>query len=248
MRHGILAGAGIIAGQITHAAWRELPSFEGSDPSGVIGDPERPPLRLLVLGDSTVTAPGLHDVDAGWPRLVAQHLADRFCVELVCLAEGGAKSKDVLRMQLPRALQQQWDLAIVSVGSNDVLRLVPVWRFAERLDTIVHRLRERSRAVILFGVGDIGSIPRLPFPADRLAAGAGHVADWVHRRTARRHHVYKIDQWRLTTAAFNSGVHMFAPDMFHPSELGHRAWADALIPTVEAAVGDLAHSPEHRTA
>ncbi len=66
------------------------------------------------------------------------------------------------------------------------------------------------------------------------------MADWVHRRVADRHGVLKIDQWNLTTAAFNSGLHMFSPDLFHPSPEGHRAWADALIPTMEEAVARLA--------
>ncbi len=233
IRQAALAATGIVAGQIAHAVRRELPSFEGLDPSGTFGDASRPPLRLLLLGDSTVTAPGLDDADATWGRLVAQYLARDHHVELVSLAEGGAKSRDVLEQQVPAAVGRQWDLAIVSVGSNDVMRFVPVWRFARRLDAVVDKLRPWCRAIILFGVGDIGSIPRLPYPADRLAAGAGHVADWVHRRVAARHDVAKIDQWRLTTAAFNSGPHMFSPDLFHPSPLGHQAWANALIPTID---------------
>jgi lysophospholipase L1-like esterase len=160
-------------------------------------------------------------------------------VELACLAEGGAKAQDVVEHQLHRALEERWDVAIVSVGSNDIMRFVPVWRFEQRLDHIVASLKEVADAVVLFGVGDLGSIPRLAFPLDRIASGAGHVADWVHRRVAARHGIAKIDQWRLTTAAFNSGIHMFAPDLFHPSPIGHQAWADALIPTLDEVVAGL---------
>lgn len=240
----MLAGTVIVAGQITHAALRNLPTFDGLDPSGTFGDETLPRLRMLIVGDSTATAPGLHDPDASWPRLVARHMADRYQVELTCLAEGGARSHNVLEVQVPAALGRSWDITIVSVGSNDVMRLVPVWRFARRMDAIVEQLSERSRAVILFGVGDLGSIPRLPFPVDRIASAAGHVADWVHRRTATRFGVDKVDQWSLTTEPFNSGIHMFADDLFHPSPIGHQAWADALIPTVEDVV-DRLESAEH---
>lgn len=229
----------MIAGQVAYARFRGVPSFEGLDPSCVVGDGGLPGLRLVVLGDSTVTAPGLDDPDASWPRIVARHLAGRYCVDLTSLAEGGAKSRDVLAGQLPRALTSRWNVAVVSVGSNDIMRFVPVWRFERRLDRIVAELKEVSDAVILFGVGDLGSIPRLPFPLDRIASGAGHVADLVHRRVAARHDVAKIDQWRLTTEAFNSGIHMFSPDLFHPSPIGHQAWADALIPTLDEVVAGL---------
>lgn len=232
-------GAAMLAGQLAYARFRGVPSFEGLDPSCAVGDAGLPRLRIVLLGDSTVTAPGLDDADATWARIIARHFADRYRVELTCLAVGGAKSRDVLEEQLPRALQERWDVAIVSVGSNDIMRFVPVWRFAQRLDHIVESLKDVTDAVVLFGVGDLGSIPRLVFPLDRIASGAGHIADFVHRRVAVRHGVPKIDQWRLTTAAFNSGIHMFAPDLFHPSPIGHQAWADALIPTLDEVVAGL---------
>lgn len=239
VRRGVAMGAAMLAGQVAYARFRGVPSFEGLDPSCVLGEAELPPLRIVLLGDSTVTAPGIDDPDVTWARIIARHFSDRYRVELTCLAEGGAKSRDVLENQLPRALAARWDVAVVSVGSNDIMRFVPVWRFEQRLDRIVGRLRNTCDAVVLFGVGDLGSIPRLAFPLDRIASAAGHVADWVHRRVAARHGIAKIDQWRLTTAAFNSGIHMFAPDLFHPSSIGHQAWADALIPTLDEVVAGL---------
>lgn len=243
LRRGAVAGTLILAGQIAHAALRDLPSFEGLDPSGAFGDDSLPPLRMLVVGDSIVTAPGLADPDEAWPRLVARHLVTRYSVELTSLAEGGARSQDVLELQVPQAMTSRWDITIISVGSNDVLHLVPIWLYSRRLDQIAERLGACSEVVILFGVGDLGSIPRLRFPVDRIASTAGRIADWAHRRTAERHGLPKVDQWRLTTAAFNSGLHMFAPDLFHPSAMGHQAWADALIPTVDEAI---AHLEQHR--
>lgn len=228
--------AATIAGEVLHARNRGVPSFTGLDISGEFGDAALPTLRIVLLGDSTVTAPGLAHPDASWPRLIAARLADRYRVQLVCLAEGGSRSVDVLERQLVRAQTASWDIAIVSVGSNDVLHLVPVWRFARNLDAIVSGMASIADQVILFGVGDLGSIPRLPYPLNKLASVAGRLADYVHRRVAARRQVAKVDQWRLTTAAFNSGRHMFADDLFHASALGHQAWADALLPSVEEAL------------
>lgn len=237
----VASGVAFVGGQIAYAGLRRLPGGEDFDPSGVFGDDTLPALRIAVLGDSAVTGQGLACVDDSWPRIMARRLTDRYHVVLRSFAVGGAKSCDVLEDQVSAAEQHRYDLSIVSVGSNDVLRMVPVWQFERHLDEIVFRLKEVSRSVVLFGVGDLGSIPRFPYPVDRIAAGSGHLADRVHHRVAERNGVAKIDQWALTTEAFNSGLDMFASDLFHPSAKGHLAWADALMPTVEAELATVAN-------
>ena len=235
----VAGGVAVLGGQIAYAGLRRLPEGEDLDPSGVFGDDRLPVLRIAALGDSAVTGQGLESVDDTWLRVVARRLSDRYHVILRSFAVGGAKSRDVLEVQVPAAEQNRYDLSIVSVGSNDILRMVPVWQFERRLDEIVVRLKAVSRAVILFGIGDLGSIPRFPYPVDRIAAGSGHLADRVHHRVAERNGVSKIDQWALTTSAFNSGLDMFASDLFHPSARGHLVWADALMSTVEAEVASV---------
>ena len=241
----IVGGAALLGGQVAYAALRQFPRCDDLDPSGVFGDLDAPRLRMAVLGDSTVTGPGLDSVDDSWPRVVANRLSDRYRVVVRSYAIGGAKSKDVLDAQVPQASLERHDIAIISVGSNDILRMTPFWKLEERLDSIVKEMRKVSRCVILFGIGDLGSIPRLPCPLDVLASGSGHVADWVHRRVAERNGIAKIDQWALTTEAFNSGLHMFAADLFHPSPAGHLAWAEAVLPAIE---GELARSADIQPA
>lgn len=230
----IVGGAALLGGQVAYAALRQFPPCDDLDPSGVFGDPGSPELNIAVLGDSTVTGQGLESVDDSWPRVVANRLSDRYRIVLRSYAVGGSKSRDVLEDQVPDASLDRHDVAIISVGSNDILRMTPIWKLEQRLDSIVKEMRQVSNCVILFGIGDLGSIPRLPYPLDVLASGSGHVADWVHRRVAERNGIAKIDQWALTTEAFNSGLHMFAADLFHPSPAGHLAWAEAALDAIEA--------------
>ena len=236
----LMGGAVLIGGQIAYVSLRRLPLADGFDPSGVFGDPGAPRLRIAVLGDSSITGQGLETADDCWARVLARYFAGRFRVELDSYAVGGARAWQVLEQQVPLAERTEYDIVIVSVGSNDILRMTPPWRLERNLDAIVARLQRVSAAVVLFGIGDLGSIPRIPWPVDLVAGGSGHVADWVHRRVAKRRGAAKVDQWALTTAAFNSGTHMFSADLFHPSARGHRAWADAVIPTVESELARLA--------
>ena len=228
------AAAAIVAGQVAYVAARRLPLPDGFDPSGFTGNPTKPRLRIGLLGDSSITGQGLEDVDDCWPRVIARRLSDRYYVELRSYAAGGARCRHVLERQLPLAEQIEYDIVIVSVCGNDILRLTPPWVLDRRLDEVVVRLQRVSPSVVLFGVGDLGALPRLPWPLDWAAASFGHAADWVHDRVARRRGIPKIDQWGLTAEAFNSGRHMFAADLFHPSPLGHLVWVNALLPTIEA--------------
>lgn len=238
--HGVGLAAAAIGGQVVYAAQRRVPGFTDHDASGTFGHAGLPPLRVAAVGDSTMTGPGLDSADELWLRIVARRLAERYHVTLASVARGGARSADVLHDQLDPAIAAGPDVAFVSVGGNDVLHLVPVWRYERRLDAIVARLEAAVPVVILFGIGDLGTIPRAPVPLRYVLRSVGLVGDAVHQRVARRHQIDKVDQWRLTTTAFRAGQHMFAADLFHPSAAGHRAWADAVMPTLDAALAHIA--------
>ncbi len=232
---GVIAGMAVMAGEALYAVRRPLPTFSGFDISGSFGDPALPTIRITALGDSTVTGPGLEDPDDTFVRRIAMSLTDRYHVDLRSLAVGGAQSIDVLRTQVPAAIEENSDLTLISVGGNDVLRATPVWAFERNLGAIVAAMSTVSRAVVLMGVGDIGTVPRFPQPLDRLATLTGRIADGVHGRVAARYDVGKADHWGWSAEAFRDPS-MFAPDLFHPSAAGHRVWAETVMPEIERAL------------
>ena len=66
-----MAAVGTVAAQFWYVAHRPLPSFLDLDPDGVFGPDAAPEVRLTLLGDSTVTGPGLDSPDDLWSRQVA---------------------------------------------------------------------------------------------------------------------------------------------------------------------------------
>jgi lysophospholipase L1-like esterase len=235
---GALAGVAFLAGELAYAARRPLPTFTGLDPSGCFGDPSSPLLRLTVLGDSTITGPGLDDVDDTFIRIIAHTLSDRYCVELNSFAVGGARSIDLLRSQVPSAIELDSDITMISVGGNDVMRAVPVRVFERNLEAIVAVMKTVSKEIVLMGIGDMGTVPRCPPPLDRVATMTGRIANRVHQRVAQRQGVQAVDHWGWSAEAFRDPL-MFSPDLFHPSPAGHRVWAETVLPEVEAAIDRL---------
>lgn len=227
-----LLGAGFVARQVWRTVHRpDLPSFANQDISGTFGDPTSPPLRIVAVGDSALTAPGIKNLDDAWLRRLARIYADRHRVELTSLGVGGSRAGDVLTGQLAAAVALQPDIAVVNVGGNDVIRAVPVRRYADALGTIVGRLEEASGAVLLLGVGDLGAIPRLP---PTLRPYLSHRSMAFDRACARvgegRARTIKTDAGRSVGTHNRALQDLFAADQFHASAAGHGLFADTIAP------------------
>lgn len=232
-----LAGVGVFAGQVLRSAHRgDLPSHNNQDPSGDFGDPDLPRLRVVLLGDSSITAPGVDPLDDSWPRRMARYLSDRYHVQLRSVAVGGAKARDVLRDQLEPALEAKADMALVSVGANDALRGTSVARFEREIDTIITTLESAVDMVGVCGIGDLGTVPRLPDLARSMSRVRARSFDAAIRRVAATHpDVVKSRAWGKLWEPFEENPDViFASDQFHASAAGHAIFAASVIPVVDA--------------
>lgn len=224
--------AGVLVGQVLHAGYRnDLPSHQNQDPSGDFGDEALPPLRIVFLGDSSVTAPGVEPLDACWARQLSFHLTDRFRVEARSVAVGGSKVRDVVESQVEAALAHDPDIVYVSVGSNDALRGTPIAQFEEDYRSMATTLHDAVPAVGLSGVGDLGCIPRLPELARGVAkVRSRSVNNAIARIAADLPRAVKSNPWGVTWLGFYEDEAMFAGDRFHASAKGHLAFAEVARP------------------
>ena len=233
-----VAAAAVVAAEVLRAARRpDLPSFSNQDPSGAFGDPDGARLRIVALGDSSLTAPGVDDLDDVWIRQIARSFADRYRVELISLAVGGSKARDVLEGQVAEAERLAPDVACVSVGANDALRATRPRRFRRELEEIVRRLETAGSVVVLYGMGDLGSIPRLPPTLSRMATRRSEQFDRICRRIAVAHsRTVKVHTRGRILTAFRDDPSLFADDLFHACGRGHALFAEEALPGFEAAV------------
>lgn len=231
-----LVSLAILAGQVMHAAHRnDLPSFQNQDPSGDFGVPDRPRLRIVLLGDSSMTAPGVEPLDDCWPRRIARRLTARYFVELRSVAIGGSKASELMRDQLDAGLALEPDIALVSVGANDALRAVPVADYERALDEILRRLTAEVPGVGISGIGDLGALPRLPVVPRSWARVRARSYNRAIVRVATRYGVPKSETWGPMWQLFSKGdPTVFAADHFHASASGHEIFAASMMPVVEA--------------
>lgn len=198
------------------------------------------PVDLLLLGDSIAAGLGAERrKDTLGGRLskgLATHLQRG--VRLRTVAVVGAESSTLAAQLDTLPPGYRADVAVVVVGGNDVTHRVPVAEAAAHLGEVVARLRASGTEVVVGTCPDLGMLRPVPQPLRSLGSLAS-------RQLARAQ----------TAAAVAAGAHavslsdvvgpffvtdpdaMFSLDRFHPSALGYRRTAQALLPSLLTAVG-----------
>lgn len=226
-----LATAGGLLVQARQAANAPLPRFDDLDPTGRYGDPSASPVRISVLGDSSMTGPGLERGEQIWVAQLAHLLP--WSVTLTSHAKGGSRVRDVSEHQVDRALEDSPDLFVVSIGANDAMHATPIRTFQRHLEQVLDRLSSTAPVVTL-GIGDLSLIPRLPRTFRPVVAHRSAAVDRTHKIvSADREDVVRVPVGKLSDPHFRrAGEHLFAGDLFHPNHRGHSLWAELFLPYV----------------
>ncbi|MGD2043318.1 MAG: SGNH/GDSL hydrolase family protein [Acidimicrobiia bacterium] len=232
LKRGAVTGVAVIGIEAAYAVLRPSPELESFDPTAEFGRPTDPALRVAVLGDSSVTAPGVSGPDEIWVSLVCERLAADRHVMLQSFAVGGSMAHDVIADQLEYAIDSRPDLVFLSVGANDVIKGVPRSRFAVNLDHLVSELAATGATVVQSGVGVMGSVPRLYPPLSTLMSRRAERFDEVHWEVAAIHGTHVVDQRSDDTEVWFRDRSLWAEDLFHVSAAGHARWAETAWRTV----------------
>jgi lysophospholipase L1-like esterase len=232
LKRGAMAGFAVLGLEAAYAILRPSPDLESFDPSGEFGDPAGPTLRVAVLGDSSVTAPGVSGPDEIWVSVVCRRLAERRHVILASFATGGSMAHNVIDDQMEDAIRFEPDLFLVSVGANDVIKGVPRRWFAANLDRLVGELTATGATVVQSGVGVMGSVPRLYPPLSTFMSRRASQFDRVHWAVAAAHGTHVVDQRSDDPGIWFRDRSLWAEDLFHVSAAGHARWAETAWRTI----------------
>ncbi|MGY3516618.1 SGNH/GDSL hydrolase family protein [Micromonospora sp. PTRAS2] len=236
---GTIGGAAVLAGEAFLARSRPYAQPElGLALRATIGRAGAPPLRLVLLGDSSALGVGvarLGDTVGGQlANLLAEGPAGRR-VHLSSVGVSGSRSTD-LATQVARALLgPRPDVAVVLIGANDATALRSPAEAGAYLGSAVRRLREAQVEVVVGTCPDLGAARAIAPPLRQLVG-------WSGRRIARAQTAAALDAGGTvvdlgteTGPVFRADAGTLCHDGFHPSADGYRIWAHALLPAVAAA-------------
>jgi len=212
------------------------PSSDGlSSSSEAAGEP----LVLAILGDSSAAGFGVDSARHTPGALIAVGLAEAAGrpVRLVNAATVGAQSADVPG-QAAAVLAHAPQAAVIMVGANDVTHRVRPVNSVRHLTQAVRLLRQAGVAVVVGTCPDLGTVEPIAQPLrlvarrwSRALAAAQTIA--VVEAGART-----VSLADLLGPEFAAAPRvMFGADRFHPSASGYARLADALLPSVAAALG-----------
>ncbi|MDH2413434.1 SGNH/GDSL hydrolase family protein [Nocardioides sp. CER19] len=198
------------------------------------------PIRLLVLGDSIAAGLGAEDGSGTLGARLAKKIAKAThrSVDLTTAAVVGTESAQVMAQIEALPPTYDPDVAVVIVGGNDVIHRVPVAESAQHLAEVVARLRERGVPVVVGTCPDLGALRAVPNPLRALGSRASRQLAAAQTEAALDAGAYVVSLAKIVGPFFITNPdEMFSLDRFHPSELGYRRTAEALLPSVLVALG-----------
>ncbi|WP_082297398.1 SGNH/GDSL hydrolase family protein [Microbacterium sp. GCS4] len=196
---------------------------------------EGDPVELLVLGDSLAAGLGAETRKQTLGGRLAKGLARRLHrpVRLRTIAVVGSESPDLDDQLAGLPVDYAPDVAVIVVGGNDVTHRLPVSTSTRHLRRAIDELRGRGAEVVVGTCPDLGALRPVPQPLRRLVSSLSRRLAEAQTGTARDAGAVPVDLRRAVGPMFfDDPEAMFSLDRFHPSPLGYRRTAEALLPAV----------------
>ncbi len=219
-----------------------LTEWERPRIDGLHGDGTGPAIRLLMAGDSTAAGFAVDQAEQTPGVMIARGVsaAAERPVRLRCTAVPGATSAH-LAAQLEHARADEedtrFDLAVIFIGANDVIRRVRPGNAVAQLREATHRLISRGTSVVVATCPDLGTVRPIGWPLRSVARRASRQLAAAQTIAVTEAGGRTVSLSDLLTDDFVADPAMFGPDLFHPSARGYAQAAFAVLPSACAALG-----------
>jgi lysophospholipase L1-like esterase len=192
------------------------------------------PLRIAMLGDSTVAGVGVPVVTDTLVAQTAERVADGLGQPVVVDGFGvsGARTSEILGVQGEDL--DRYDVVVVAIGSNDVTHLTPPWTMRRHTAELLDAL---PKPVVLGGIPLFGGATALPRPLRDLVRLYAKVLREVQVDVAAgRDGVTFVNIAEEASPRFRGVPDAMSTDGFHPAAAGYGFWADALAAGIVRAL------------
>lgn len=196
---------------------------------GIVGHAKSKPLRILVTGDSAAAGVGVDQQTDALAGQIVHHLQDSFYCEWELHAKSGFTSKDIYQY-LEILPQSTFDIAVVSIGANDVTKPLLLSQWNKRMDALHQILKDKFgvKYVIYTPLPPMHLFPAIPQPLryflGQTVQQFNHV---LNKKFAQQ------SDSTVLTMDIPFDAEFMASDGYHPSAAGYRIWAATVAEIVK---------------
>lgn len=183
------------------------------------------PIRLLVIGESTVAGVGVANQQQALCGQLAQQMADAWSQPVCWQASGrnGATAAQCRDELVPALETDHWDIVVIALGVNDTTHLTPRWRWRQALEQLIEHFAGRAGRVLVTAVPPLGQFRALPQPLRAWFGLRAGLLDTDLQRCCARHGALPIAMALVFEPEY------LAEDGYHPSAAGYQVWAASIV-------------------
>lgn len=211
-----------------------LPDASGANVGTFAGGAET--LRLLAIGESTVAGVGAKNHEEALAGQLARFLSLETgkSVRWHALGESGITARETLQRIIPHLPDARMNFIVVALGGNDAFKVSSPARWRRDMTELVETLQRKypQSVILLANTPMIRDFPVLPQPLKFVLWRVSRLHHAVAKSLAKqKRNVFYFDEATKADAEF------FA-DGVHPSPVGYRRWAEAMIKFLLRKIND----------
>ena len=179
------------------------------------------PLRLLITGDSAAAGVGARTQQEALSGQLVANLSAHFAVDWKLMGQTGRTSQDLID-HLGAAAPESFDVALISIGVNDITTRTPVrtWVGQQVALAAVLKARFGVRHILFTSPPPMHLFPALPQPLRWFLGTRAKQFGAILRRV-----VAADPACELIRLEFPFDASHIADDGFHPAAPAYRLWA-----------------------
>lgn len=193
----------------------------------------QPRLKFLFVGDSTALGTGATDNTqsvAGW-------FGQDFPQAEIDNNSANGKRITQLAREFPPYPGRQYDLVVIQIGANDILRWTPLNNVEDNLLVLIGKAKKISKHVVILHSGNVGLAPIFIWPFDQLMTYRSRQVRNLYIRKAKEEKVLYVDLFtERNNDLFLKDVSLYySSDRLHPSGEGYHWWYEKIRTTLGQA-------------
>jgi len=202
------------------------------------------PIKLLVLGESTVAGVGVETHENGFAGTLATELSFSFnkTIDWKVYARSGYTAKRVQHKIISKITEQNFHIIVIGLGGNDAFTLNSPKKWAQDIQNLINELRVRFGSVPIYftNMPPIKEFPAftktIKFVVGNLVELLGEQLKLVVKNNENVYYnseVITISSWTKRLNISPNSAEFFS-DGVHPSKFTYQVWAKEMATFISA--------------